>query len=275
MRIAQIILPNASEYEKKSQRVDHDMLAELHEVMVLDIRHVTPAGAQIAHVYAGGELPAALFRRFPVRYVANVDSATSRWPFGRPTPPDYLVSPIAETSAGDRIQLLPEAVGDAYFERDPRHGSSTMGAIVGSFSRRDANAIMEQTLHRIRRFRDDVTWKTFERQPTPSDLAGVDVWVDAAVSETDYGGYVAEALVFGLPVVASRTPINEVRLERGRTGFLVPPRDANEMTHAILTALFKREAAENRQLAARQTASKFRARQRVRVLTHMYETLIP
>ena len=92
--------------------------------------------------------------------------------------------------------------------------------------------------------------------------------------ENDFDGFVAEGLVFGLPLVASRTPINAQRLEQGRTGFLVPVNDPNEMTHAILTALFKTEASESRQNAARQTASKFRARQRLRILERLYEQTI-
>jgi hypothetical protein len=51
----------------------------------------------------------------------------------------------------------------------------------------------------------------------------------------------------------------------------VPPRDPNEMTHVILSALFKTEVAENRQFAARQTVSKFRARQRLRILNRLYD----
>jgi glycosyltransferase involved in cell wall biosynthesis len=74
--------------------------------------------------------------------------------------------------------------------------------------------------------------------------------------------------------VASATPINVQRLEKGRTGFLVPPRDPNEMTHAILTALFKPEVARARSDAARQTVGKFRAGQRIRALTRIYEDIV-
>ena len=106
---------------------------------------------------------------------------------------------------------------------------------------------VEQTMARIRRFRDDVDWQIFDQRPSPEDLGSVDLWVDPAAEENDFDGFVAEALVVGLPVVATRTPINDLRLEQGRTGFLVPPRDPNEMTHAILSALFKTEVAESRE----------------------------
>ena len=78
----------------------------------------------------------------------------------------------------------------------------------------------------------------------------------------------------GLPVVAARTAVNSARLEKGRTGWLVPMNDPNEMTHAILSALFKPEVASSKTGAARQTASKFRARQRLRVLAALYESLV-
>jgi hypothetical protein len=62
-------------------------------------------------------------------------------------------------------------------------------------------------------------------------------------------------------------------MEKGRTGVLVPPRDATELTHAILTALFKPESVQPRLSAAQQTISKFRPRQRLRVLLQMYENV--
>ena len=133
---------------------------------------------------------------------------------------------------------------------------------------------VERTLSRIHRFRDDVTWNVYDHVPTPEDLLEVDAWVDPAADDSDLDGFVAEALVVGLPVVATRTALNTIRLERGRTGLLVPVNDPNELTHAILAMLFKSEVAQNKTEAARQTASKFRARQRMRVLVHMYETLI-
>ena len=127
---------------------------------------------------------------------------------------------------------------------------------------------------RIHRFREDVQWRLFSHPPSPEEIASVDVWVDPAVEEDDYDGFVAEALAVGVIAVAARTPVNEQRCERGRTGFLVPPCDPNELTHAILAALFKPEVGRARAEAARQTVSKYRSRHRLRVLTQMYEHLI-
>ena len=265
MRIAQIVLPNASEYERKSQRVDHAALAEKHEVLVVPIEDVADVRADIAHVYAGGELPSAPFVGFPGSYLSSAALRPSRWSWRKPVAPSLIVSPLGG-------EPVPEAVEDRYFSESVARDSAVK--IIGSFDRPSVRNSVEQTMARIHRFRDDVEWQMHREPPSPTELSEVDLWVDPAVDENDFDGFVAEALVVGLPIVATRTPINVLRLEKGRTGFLTPPRDPNEMTHAILTALFKTEVAQARQIAARQTVSKFRARPRLRILTRMYEQLI-
>lgn len=254
MRIAQIILPDASQYERKSQRADRAALESRYEF-------TDDAGkSDFAHVYAGQELPSSW--RIAVPYVSSAPMSSSRWPWRRGPEPRRVVT----------WRELPEVVEDQYFEKAPRAERS--GArIVGSFHRAGVKNMVEQTLARIHRFRDDVQWNVIDHVPTPDDLREVDVWVDPAVSEEDLDGFTAEALVSGVPVVAARTAINVARCEKGRTAFLVPPRDPNEMAHAILAALFKSEAAQGKIQAASQTAPKFRSRHRLRVLTHLYETL--
>ena len=59
--------------------------------------------------------------------------------------------------------------------------------------------------------------------------------------ENDLDGLVCEAIACGVPVVASRIPANDRRLDRGRVGLLTPPGDHNELVHAVLNALFKEE----------------------------------
>lgn len=263
MRIAQVLLPGASEYERKSQRIDRTLLNDLHEVVLVPLEEVRSSGAQVTHVYASGDLPRAAFIGFPVPYVSSATLRKSRWSVRKPVEPVPAV--------------LPEAVEDAYFDcptQQPGNPATGQPKIAGSFARLSTRNMVDQTLHRIHRFRNDVIWRMFDTVPTPNDLAGVDVWVDPATSETDLDGFVAEALVVGVPVVAARTAINTARLEKGRTGLLIPPGDPNEMTHAILSALFKPEVASNKILGARQTASKFRGRHRLRVLLKLYESLI-
>jgi glycosyltransferase involved in cell wall biosynthesis len=203
--------------------------------------------------------------KFPLPYVATAGVRPSRWSWRRPVVPRAVLSPLGEDP-------LPEVVEERYFVDAPARDSAVK--IIGSFDRPSVRNSVEQTLARIHRFRTDVEWQIYREPPSPNELSGVDLWVDPAIDERDFDGFVAEALVVGLPVVATRTPINVLRLEKGRTGFLTPPRDPNEMTHAILTALFKSEVAQSRQFASRQTVSKFRARHRLRILTGIYETLI-
>lgn len=256
MRIAQIILPDASQYERKAARADRSALAGRYEV-VDDVRN-----ADIAHVYTSRELTAGL----DVPYLSSMPLKQSRWPWRKAKEPGVVAT----------WETLREAVEEEYFRAQGagRGAQENSVKLAGSFARPGVENMVQQTLARIHRFRDDVRWKTFAAPPTPEDLASVDVWADPAIANDDLDGFVAEALVLGLPVVAARTPINSARLEQGRTGWLVPPRDPNEMTHAILAALFKPEVAQGKIQAARQTVSKFRSRQRLRVLTHMYETLI-
>jgi glycosyltransferase involved in cell wall biosynthesis len=264
MRIAQIILPAASAYERKCQRVDHAALSGKHEVTLVPLEEISRGSADLAHLYATGELPKI---QLPLPYVASAPMPQTRWYDAlagrRATPPRFVLSPPE----------VPEAVEDFWFaaahapvEREVK--------VVGSFARKSIRSMVDRTLSRISRFRSDVTWNLYDHEPTPEDLADVDAWIDPAVSENDQDGFVAEALVLGLPVVATRTKMNGWRLEQGRTGFLVPLDDPNEMTHAILTALFKVEVAENKKNAARQTVSKFRARQRLRILQSLYEQTI-
>src|SRR5215213_6221206 len=103
MRIAQVVLPTASEYERKSQRIDRAALSGLH--VLVPLGEVRASGAQVAHIYATGELPRAAFVRFPVPYVASAGMKKTRWQLRKPLEPAYVVSPFE----------LPEAVEDAWF----------------------------------------------------------------------------------------------------------------------------------------------------------------
>jgi len=268
MRIVHIVLPGASEYEKKSQRIDFETLGREHEVLLAeDLRNVP--SADVAQVYG----PRTLLPRLRMPYIAT---ARHRRRF-RLRPAALLVSPVKH----EQFEYLPEAVAQAWFggapAPSPAPAPPRAAALhtIGSFLRPSIRPIVEQTVPRLHRTREDVEWLLLERAPSPAELSQFDAWVDPVIDEGDFDGFVAEALVSGKPVIASRTPINIQRLEKGRTGFLVPPGDANELTHAILTALFKPEVAQQRTEAARQTISKFVPRQRIRVLTHILETVRP
>lgn len=262
MRIAQIVLPGITAFDEKCRSIDHAGLSTNHEVFVTASTDRLRA-ADVAHVYGPATLPAGPFIGSRVPYVASSEPV-GRWWLRKPVRPAYVLSPFD----------APEPVEDSFFESTPvRRGEAPLLHLIGSFARPSIANIVEQALARIRRFRDDVEWRLFERAPTPSDLAGVDTWVDPATGQDDFDGFVAEALVSGKAVVAARVAINSQRLENGRTGFLVPPNDPNELTHAILAALFKPEVARIKIEAARQTAGKFRPRQRLRLLERIYASL--
>lgn len=256
MRITQLLLPGASEYERKSQRLDRDALISAGHEIVDD--------GDVAHVYGPYPLPPLQIK---VPFVANAHPTKTWW--RRAKQPAAVVSPLKDGPD----TYLPEAIDDAYFaERTARKTDDRYRLGTFDSHRVGVNRLIDQTLHRMHRFRDDVDWLVFDHAPTFAELESLDAWVDPATAESDYDGFVAEALAAALPVVAVRTSINLQRMEKGRTGLLVPP-DPNEITHAILAALFKAEVYRPRIDAARQTISKFRTRQRVRTLVQIYENL--
>lgn len=264
MRVAQVVFPNAPEFERKSQRIDFAALRAEHDV-------ITVAGsadvgeADLVHLYAPRNAGSRAFRGLRAPAVASF-AVKKRWLARGPA---VSVSPVEK----EGFTLLPEAVEEKWFVEAPRATLTNERRTVAAFGRPALHSVIPLTLARLHRTRDDIEWISFDAPPEPADLATVDAWIDPAVDEEDYDGFVAEAIVAGLPVVASRTSINLQRLEHGRTGFLVPPNDPNELTHAILTALFKGEAAQQKQYAAKQTAAKFRPRQRLRVLSGIYQSL--
>lgn len=266
MRIVQTVIPGASQYELKSQRIDFAALSDSHEVALVEPGALRDARADVIHVYGPAILPGAAFQGLAAPFVASGSVAPARFAFRKPAQPRLTLSPL---------DSLPESLEERWFEAFTS-GSETMSSRrLASFgaARPGVRNQIEQTLARLHRVREDIEWLVFDRPPLPDDLAGVDVWVDPATSDIDFDGFVAEALVAAKPVVSARTPINVHRLEKGRTGFLVPSVDPNELAHAILSALFKPEVARPRIEAARQTAGKYRPRQRLRALERIYQTL--
>ena len=255
MRIAQILLPGASYFDRKSFQIDQTTLAERHEL-------VDAAVAEVAHLYGPVRTPPP----FAIPYVAANRPSRRRFSWRKPVEPAAIISPL------DNVR---EAVSEVYWGAKLRSSSSD-ALLIGTFGRQRAGVatIIDLTLARIHRFRDDIEWRIFDQPPGPDDLSVVDAWIDPATRDDDFDGFTAEALVAGKPVIASRTPLNIWRLDKGMSGFLVPPGDPNELTHAILTALFKSEVALTKIEGAWQTSGKFRPRQRVRALEKIYEAAI-
>jgi hypothetical protein len=277
--IAQLLLPGASAYERKSQAIDAAALSGQLDVRVGDI-----AGADIVHIYAPRILDPAALREINVPFVSNAPLKATRFNWRKARRPARIITPLKETAnhetstPRDRetATFIPEAVDDRYFDPATKQLSNpaTNRSTIGTFARPSIRNIVEETATRIHRFRDDVDWLLFDEAPSLQDLHSVDVWVDPAVEEDDADGFVAEALAAGNVVVASRNAINTQRLEKGRIGNLMPMRDPNELTHAILAALFKPEVRQNRIAASQQTVSKFRVRHRLRALIQLYESIL-
>ena len=98
MRVAQIVVTGASEYERKSQRIDAAVLAAAGHAIV-------PAGsAEIAHVYAPPQFPASAVRDLRVPYVAS--SSPEQGLFRRASEPRGVITP----------EVVPEAVEEGWFE---------------------------------------------------------------------------------------------------------------------------------------------------------------
>jgi hypothetical protein len=254
--IAQLLFPGASEYEKKSQAIDFASFSGEHVVRIGNAE-----GADVVHVYGEGAIG-----ELHLPYVSNARPKRRR--FRKTNQPRYVITPIKETLE----TFIPEAVAETYFGNGIETGNRR---VVGTYFRAELRNIVQQTAARIQRYRDDVDWMLFDTPPSPGDLRAVDLWIDPVAAEDDFDGFVAEALAAGVPVVASRTAINNQRLEKGRTGILVPPGDPNEWTHAILAALFKPEFRHTQQSAAAQTVSKFRPRHRAAALMQLYRSIVP
>lgn len=253
MRILQSITPGAGEFDRKLQRIDAAALPQLY----------VDANPDLVHVYGPLAEP-------PSRpYVAASAPKKRRFALRAPRQPERLFSPFPL----EGHELLPEAVEQRYFDQPPAPRAASDRRVVGYFARPSVEIVIEQTQARVARFRDDVDFRSFATTPQPEEFDACDAWIDPAVDDSDLDGFLAEAMVRGLPAIASRTALNVYRGEKGRTAFLVPPRDPNELTHAILAALFKPEFSDARRAAARQTISKFRPRQRERALAALYETL--
>src|SRR4051812_30627039 len=168
MRIAQLVLPGASAYERKSQQLDAAALggqAESLSYTYTDTGVRQPlrlSAFDLVHVYGPRELPPATFVGFPKPYVASGTVRKPRFSFRSPREPEYALSPVES----DDYTLLPEAVDDAYFDGNRQ---STGNLVIGSIQRASTTNIIDQTLARIHRFRTKTPGHLSRTHPTPAD----------------------------------------------------------------------------------------------------------
>src|SRR5512138_1118043 len=113
MRVAQIVVEGASEYERKHQRIDASGGLEI----------VGVSDSEIAHVYAPPEFPASAVRDLRVPYVA---SGTPRrtW-LNHVSEPRLIITP----------ENVPEAVEEIWFGVAPAILPARAGRIAGATPR--------------------------------------------------------------------------------------------------------------------------------------------
>jgi hypothetical protein len=208
--------------------------------------------------------------RPPKRLLAGL---TIPWISDRALPiPWTLFRRIPEPATVLSQRSVPEAVGNEWFVDAGARASSDGRKHAGSLVRNaDVRNSAEQSYARIQRFREDVEWTFFEEPPTPAELASLDLWIDPAADDDDLDGMVVEAIACRTLVAAARTPANARRLDDGRAGLLCPPGDHNEMTHAVMNALFKDEISEPRRHYAERIRDRFRPHRRQAVVLGIYE----
>ncbi len=278
MNLVQFVLPEASEYEKKCQRIDHEILSRTAGVSVsLEVAASVSAfaaslrnrPADLAHVYGDASRRTALLR-MPMPWISTRNPPPPRFLFGRQNNQPTAAGPLTDPP-------LPEAVEEHFFAVEGQSSSPKTGDryTIGSYGigRPGVKSLIERTVSRLERFREDLDWKAFDRPPAREDLETLHLWVDPATSDEDYDGFTAEAIVGGMRVVASRTAINRQRLLNG-SGFAVPVNDPNELAHAILTALFKDEIAAERQQAAIAHSGRFHPSTRALALLGIYNRIL-
>lgn len=278
MNVGQILLPGASEYERKCQRIDRAILSQHETVRVRTLSpgrdsnladELRESPIDLAHVYGDSATHASLLHGLPP-YTASVSPGIRRFAIRRPDMPKLVAGPLTDPP-------LPEAVEDHYFGGSESGGAreTKLRYAIGSYGphRPGVTSLVQRTAARLERFRDDLDWMMFDSPPSPENLASVDVWVDPATDEQDLDGFAAEALVAGRKVVACRTAINHERLTEG-SGFAVPVDDPNELAHAILVALFKEEIAEQRLQAAAAQSGRFHPSIRAAVLLELYNQIL-
>src|SRR5436190_189336 len=138
MIIAQIVLDDASQYERKCQRIDAESLAAAGHVVTGDA-----ASADVVHVYAGRTLPALKLEQ---PFVANVGATKRRFSVRRAGNPAAIVTPFN----------VSEAVEERFFASTGGDGAAAPQSknVLGSFVRSSVQVMFEQTMHRIDRFRE-------------------------------------------------------------------------------------------------------------------------
>ena len=280
MRIARVLLPARSYFDLKCFRFDREGslaaadaawnlvnatgtdLEPLSEQSVLhELRCFAP---DLLHVYGSGAVPHSLIRAAATAWLADRPLETTRPILGRRARPQSksLLATVAEPGA-DEYFSTPEP---ADTPARPKIGALRQSSLTAS--------ICALVNARIQRFRDDVEWALYDTPPAPAEMASLNLWVDLSDDERELDGLVCEALVVGVPVVATRPSANRRRTADGRAPALCPKRDPNEIAHAIVTMLFKPERSAAILAAATELRERFRPANRRETLLDAYSEIV-
>ena len=292
MRVLQIIPDRATLYGEKCSLIDRQHLSRdsAMEVTVFRQKRQTLHRADpeeslvefgtlgqfdIVHLYDADRIAPSVRRRIPPRHVADARGRRSRLPWRSIPDPRVLIRPVESVKAPEEGFFLAEPIAEELLGASPAGLTITEHPAVGCVRRQGPVERMTNAIRiRLERFRDDLEWTLFDRLPSRADLRRVSVWIDVATDPDDRDGGAAEAAAAGIPVVASRLPLNEWRLSGGETGFLVRPGDANEFAHVILIALFKPEVTAPRVRRAVETRERFSPVRRAAELSSLYRHMV-
>lgn len=288
MLVVQVALDPLSFFEAKSMRQDRRTLEGSSEGVltyhVTDQRVHTELGdfridqlqrelhrqsADLVHVYGSQQPPPRWIGTLGRPYLAPWSVSGSRLPWRRIPAPAAILSPLDPGS-------VPEAVDEEYVANEDHPPGAAGPYLIGSAGpdRKGIGLMTRATMARLGRFRDDVEWRIFDTVPSAAEMRDLDLWIDPALDGLDFDGGTAEALCSRKAVVASRTEINRIRTAEGTAAFLVPPGDPNEMTHAILMALFKPELRKPRSQRLITIGERFNGALRSEKLLNLYRSIL-
>lgn len=113
------------------------------------------------------------------------------------------------------------------------------------------------------------------RRDIPELIQLLDVVVHASVKPEPFGRVIAEGMAMGKPVVAAMNGGPLEIIQEGRTGFLVPPGDAEKLAHRIIELLTDRSRADALGRNARQeAAARFSPRSHARLVEQVYDNAV-
>lgn len=221
----------------------HDLLTPEH-FSRLNIRLITHAANRTRAVIANSRATAAAFQeaggKAPVHVIPNGFDPTRFAPLSReevlaaraefhagPAPVAAVFGRIARWKGQDLLlraaseipKLRVWIVGEAFFTGDDHRYAGELKALASSPALAGRVDFLGQ--------RDDI----------PRLMQAADVIVHTSVAPEPFGRVVAEGMLFGRPVIASRAGGPAEMIRHGETGWLFAPGDARELAAAIRDVL--------------------------------------